>query len=84
MKGSKKGLIPSPEVSLLPSYKTRHLTGAKVEKQILGKYDKYECIHDSSQPHNHEENKIHLNYLVINYVNVLSPKKLVEKELRVW
>ena len=82
--GSKKGPTPSPEVSPLPSYKTRHLTGAKVQKQILEKYDKYECIYDSSQPHTQEENKVNLIYLVINYVNVLSPKKRVETELRVW
>ena len=66
---SKKGPTPSLEVSPLSSYKTRHLTGAKVVKQIL-EIDKYECIHDSSQPHTHEEDKIHLIYLVINYVNV--------------
>ena len=35
-------------------------------------------------PHTHEEDKVHLIYLVINYVNVLSPKKLVKTELRVW
>ena len=36
------------------------------------------------KPHTHEENKGSFNYLEINYVNVLSPKRLVETELRVW
>ena len=39
---------------------------------------------DASQPHTQRENKVKLIYLVINYVNVLSPKRLVEMELRVW
>ena len=39
---------------------------------------------DASHPHTQRENKVHLIYLVINYVNVLIPKKLVKTELRVW
>ena len=35
-------------------------------------------------PHTHEEDMVHLVYLVINCVNILSPNKLVEMELRVW
>ena len=35
-------------------------------------------------PHTQEEDKVRLIYLIINYVNVLSPKRLVETELRVW